>query len=253
MTTPINNSAETTADVVLDSQEFSSLVGNEIKIFSEQMAGQPLNSRVVLVNNRIISVDRTGNGGRIDSLVNNQVVTLQFNYKGEPVAIRGTLKKTQGGKCNIVLEEKAKPLALRRFKRFGINVPVKMARLAISTFDKNKIAKLRWLESNSANISAGGMLLELSGVMESDAYLVMNLAIGDVEFPSLVLGQVRYCNQLGNAQFRIGIEFLTKEMSLNRFERNLIKKLPQVMLEFDENTRKRFSESLSKFEGSVNS
>mgnify|MGYP001611710941 CR=1 FL=1 len=242
----IDNSmkAQTENDVVLDGLDFSTLVGKEILIFSEQFAGQPLKSRVVLVKDRTLSADRSGNGGRIDSLVNNQVLTLRFDYKGEPVAIRGTLKKTQGGNCNIILEEKAKPLALRKFKRFDMIVPVKMTKLTINTFGRNMFAKLRWMESKTSNISAGGMLLELAGYLEAETFLVLNMAIQDVKFPALVLGQIRYCDKVDNARYRTGIEFITREMSLNKFEPSFFKKLPDAVLEYDNTKRSIVSDSL---------
>lgn len=244
MTIDHNMKVQTENDVVLDGLDFSTLVGKEILIFSEQFAGQPLKSRVVLVKDRTISADRSGNGGRIDSLVNNQVVTLRFYYKGEPVAIRGTLKKSQGGNCNIILEERAKPLALRKFKRFDISVPVKMTKLTINTFDKNKIGKLRWIEAKTTNISAGGMLLELTGYLEAETFLVLNMAIQYVEFPALVLGQIRYCDKVDNARYRTGVEFITKEMSQNKLEPAFFKKLPDVVLEYNNSKRASVSESL---------
>jgi len=234
-------------DVHLDELDFSSLVGNEIVIFSEQLGGQPLKSRVVLVNGRILSVDRTGNAGRIDSLVVNQTVTLRFYYKGEPVAIKGTLKRSPGGNCNIILDERAKPPALRRFSRFVLTVPVKMARLTVGTFDITKIAKLRWLETKTSNLSAGGVLLELSGFMESESYMMLNMSVDDIKFPTLILGQVRYCLKLSKTSYRAGIEFVTKEMSRNRFEPSLLKRLPNVVLDYDEQTRKEVGNSLTNY------
>lgn len=231
-------------EIKLEDLDFSILVGNEIVIFSEQIAGQPLKSRVILVNNRVISVDRSGNAGRIDSLVNNQTVTLRFDYKSEPVTIRGTLKRSQGGNCNIVLDEKAKPLAQRRFERFELTVSVKMARLTINSFDKSKIAKLRWLQTETSNISAGGLLLELAGFMESESYLVLNMNLGEVKCPLLILGQVRYCLQAAKTRYRTGIEFVTKEMSEKRFGAEFIRKLPHVVMEYDEKTRVDFGKCL---------
>jgi len=234
-------------DIPLDGLDFSNLVGKEILIFSEQFAGQPVKSRVILVNDRVLSVDRIGNGGRVDSLVSNQAVTLRFDHRGEPVAIRGTLKKSQGGKCEITLDEKAKPLALRKFKRFDISVPVKLAKLTIGTFDKNKISKLRWLESRTSNLSAGGILLELTGYLEPELFLILNMAIQDIPFPSLVLGQITYCLKSDNSRYRTGVEFTTKEISEKIFEPAVFKRLPNAVLEYDENRKSIVSIALMKY------
>ncbi len=225
----------------------SYLAGMEIAIFSEQTGGQPLKCRVVSVNDRVILIDRTGTAGRIDSLVDNQVVTLRFNYREDPVAVRGTLKKAQGGNCYIILDEKAQPLAFRSFKRFDIIVPVKFAKLNLNTLDKNKYAKLFWLETKTINLSAGGMHVELAGYLEEESYLVLNMGIDKIKFPSLVLGQVSYCLQSGRGRFPTGIEFITKEMSQKRFEPALIARLPHAVLEYDDKSRMEMSNSLQTY------
>lgn len=246
MTQETEQNNKTITQVHLDELDFSSLVGNEIVIFSEQLGGQPLKSRVVLVNDRTISVDRTGNAGRIDCLVNNQMVTLKFNYKGEPVAIKGTIKKSQGGNCNILLEENAHPLAMRRFDRFELSLPIKMAPLTIETFDKSKIAKLRWMQTDTLNLSAGGLLLEMAGFLKSGSYLILNLNTEDFEFPALVLAQVRYCLQASRTRHKTGIEFVTREMSAGRFDMSMIKKFPPVVFEFNELTREELKNKLKQ-------
>lgn len=235
-------------DAFLNGLDFATLIGKDIQIFSEQIAGEPVNSKVLQVNKNVISVDRSGSGGLIDSLVNKQAVTLCFVYKGEPVAIRGTLKKTNGGICNITLEEKARPLALRKFKRFDIIVPVKMAKITKEAFVKAKSSSLRWLEIKTTNISAGGLLLELSAFLEPGTYLLINVAIPDVPFPSLILGQIRYCLKSDFARFLTGVEFITKEMSCEHFEPAVYEKLPKIVLEFDETRRTEVGAFLMNYE-----
>jgi len=172
---------------------------------------------------------------------------MRFDYRGEPVAVRGTLKRSQVGKCNIVLEEKAKPLTPRKFKRFTISVPAKMAKLTISIFDKNKIAKLRWLESRTSNLSAGGILLELIGYLEPESFLVLNMAIEDMPFPPLVLGQIIYCLKSDNLCYRTGVEFMTKEICRRIFEPAVFKKLPNAVLEYDENKKSNVINALMNY------
>jgi len=253
LTTSSDRHSSPDRDIAFIEIDLSNLAGTDIVIFSEQTGGQPLRSKVIMVDDCTISVDRSDDAGRIDSLVNNQAVTMRFMYRGEPVAISGTLKKAQGGNCSIILEKGARPLALRKFKRFALRVPVKLAQLNFSTFSLDKIAKLRWLETNTQNLSAGGILLELTGFIETDAYLLLSIATEKVSFPSLLLGQVRYCLQSARGCYPTGVEFMTREMLHKRFEPALIKKLPQIVLEYDDKLRMAMSNSLSNYDSNDNS
>ncbi|MFQ5454383.1 MAG: hypothetical protein ACE5D6_09390 [Candidatus Zixiibacteriota bacterium] len=55
---------------VIDSfqMDLSLLVGREVIIFSEQFQGKPLKTKVILVNDKIMSLDRSGSNGLIDDL-----------------------------------------------------------------------------------------------------------------------------------------------------------------------------------------
>ena len=100
--------------------DLSTVVGHDVTIYSRQFPGKPLQSKVVLVTKNILSVDRSGSGGQIDSLVNNQRITVKLDYKGQPVALAAVLKRSSGGRCNILLGDNVTLLARRRFTRIPV-------------------------------------------------------------------------------------------------------------------------------------
>ena len=181
--------------------DFSLLVGRTLSLYSEQFPGRELSSKVVLANDREITIDRGGGSGLIDNLVNNQKVTIRVKYKSQDLAIPAILKRSAGGMCQVILGEKVMPLLRRRFTRVALTCPVKLAAVPVATFDPAKLARLRWVKTHTCNFSSGGSLIESNSCLESPTYLFMKLSLKDFPFPSLVLAQVRYALPNDNRQY----------------------------------------------------
>ena len=60
--------------------DLSSLVGHNIDIVSEQFQGQPLTCRVVLVNDKMLTIDKSSGHEQLKKLINNQDIIIQFEY-----------------------------------------------------------------------------------------------------------------------------------------------------------------------------
>ncbi len=224
--------------------DFSLLVGHTLTLFSEQFPGKPLLSRFILANDREVVIDRSGSLGLIDNLVNNQKVILRVEYKGQQVAVPAMLKRSAGGTCKLNLGEKVIPLKRRRFVRVAMARPVKLAVVPLVTFDPEKLARLRWVETVTINVSPGGALIDFSSYLESSTYLLMNLALEELSFPTLVLGQVRYTLPAEIGHFQVGVEFIVREMGQGRFPRLTLKRLPSTVLEYSESKRNELNDKL---------
>lgn len=229
----------------MDQVDLSSLVGHEITLFSEQFRGKPLTTKVVLVANGVLSVDRSGSGGMVDSLIGNQKAVVQFVYKGQRISVDATLKRTSGGKCSLILGEKLLPLSRRKFKRFDLNRPVRCAVMSPVDFDSSRLPKLRWLETDSINFSSGGVLICLPKNVTSQSYLLLNIELGEVEFPNLVIGQVRYSYPIDSFRFNVGIEFIVSDVKERHFAPSAIKKLPEAVFQYDAHRRRELNRELS--------
>ena len=225
--------------------DLSTLVGHEVTLFTDQYQGKPLSTKVVMVNGGVISLDRSGCNGMIDTLVTNQQVVVQFVHKGQRISVDATLKRTSGGKCSLVLGEKLTPLSRRRFKRFDINRPVKCAVLPSSDFNARRLSKLRWIETSSINISSGGLLMSLPKQVANDSYLLLNIEIGDLDFPALIIGQVRYSYPIDSFRFNIGIEFVVSDLKEKHFSPSTIQKMPPVVFAYTASRRKELNRELA--------
>ena len=74
--------------------DFSTLVGRKLTLFSEQLGSRPIESRVIVAGDNVVTIDRSGGAGLVDSLVHNQRVTVRVKYRGEEIAINGILKRS---------------------------------------------------------------------------------------------------------------------------------------------------------------
>jgi c-di-GMP-binding flagellar brake protein YcgR len=211
MNGPVMTPATADVEIDLSQFDFSSLVGREIVLFSEQFPGRPLPSRVTSTLDGALTIDKSGSNGTIDSLVHNQPVTIQIDYKGQKIAVQTLLKRGAGGKCTLLLGEKVKPISRRRFCRIPCEVQVKLAILPSSGLEGTSIAKLRWLETTSLNFSAGGLMLRLHAGLDSRSHLIMNVVPPQMSFPALVIARARHSHSADVNVYHVGIEFLTKE------------------------------------------
>ena len=235
---------EPIGEVEIERFDFSTLVGRKITLYAEQFPGKPLESRVTVANGNVLSIDRGGGNGLVDNLISNQKVILQVEYKGEPVAIRAQLKRTDGGHCRISLGEKVKPLLRRRFRRIPIACPVRLATLRVQTFTRNSLAHLRWIETESINLSGGGALITLSSVLEPPTYLFVNVGWPELGYPSLILGQVRHSLTIETGRWHVGIQFIPREFRREHLPFTTIRQMPSAVFAFDESEQKNIERTL---------
>ncbi len=217
--------------------DLSSIVGRGVYLYSEQFPGLPLKSRVLEARDTTLSIDRSGAGRRIDNLVHNQMVTIQFSYRGERISVRARLKRTAGGKCNVHLDDHVVALTRRRFWRADLSLPTRLTVLPMSALHSRDVARLRWMQVETVNFSSGGSLIELSSFLELDSFLLMNFEQDYFDFPALVVGRVRHCQQADSGRFRIGLEFVMGEHRGRHFSEAAIRALPRVVFEYNRKLR----------------
>lgn len=233
MTTDQINSGERVEAVEIERFDFSTLVGHKITLYAEQFPGKPLTSRVTVANGKSIALDRSGGSGLIDNLVNNQKVILQVQYKGEPVSIDAFLKRTDGGACRIHLGDRVTPMLRRRFYRVPISCPFRLAAIPVARVSELVLSQLRWMETETVNLSGGGAMISFSSLLESPTYLFVNIDLPDLGFPSLILGQVRHSLVVETGRWNIGVQFLTSELRREHLPFHAFRRMPASALAFD--------------------
>lgn len=221
--------------------DLSSLVGQEVNIYSEQIPGKKLVSRVMAVSNNQVQINQAGSAGLIDNLVNRQKMIIQFAYRGQDIAVQALFKKGAGGRCYLLLEEKVIPLKQRKFTRVGLVRTVKMAAFPLATFSNRNLARLRWLETDTINFSSGGMLLNISSLLEKGIHLLLNIDLNEPLLPSLVLGRVCHCYQGGETTFKVGVEFMVKERSRTLVAPEKRRLLPPAIFEYSSINREKLN------------
>ncbi len=245
MTGSIDQTDRTSGVVDTSRLDLSLLVGHEVTLFSEQFPGKPLVAKVILATEGEISVDRSGGVGLIDSLVSNQNITLQVTYRGQQLSLPAKLKRSTGGRCRVIIGRRATPLSRRRFTRMTLVRPVRLAAMPLMTFSRNKLSRLRWLETETITVSGGGAMFDFSSGLENPTYLFMNIDMADFSFPPLVLGQVLYSLSKDDGHFHVGIEFVMKEGCPRRFPPATLKQLPPTVLNYSERKRIEVNEKIT--------
>ncbi len=230
--------------VEIERFDFSTLVGHKITIFTEQFPGKALESRVTVANGRSISIDRSGGSGLIDNLINDQKIVLQVRYKDEPVAMTATLKRTDGGGCRINLGDKVTPLLRRKWRRVPIACPVRLASIPVGGFTRNGLARLRWLETETINLSGGGAMIRFSSALEPPAHLFVNVNWPDLGFPALIVAQVRHSLVRETGRWNIGLKFIPREQRREHFPFDTIRQMPQPVFAYDHALQANIEEKL---------
>lgn len=218
------------------SLELGLLVGHYVLIYSEQFPGIPMRARVIEFKDSVLTVDRSGGHRRVDSLVHNQILGVQFDYKGERITVRAQFKRV-GTRCRLIVGPNALALTRRRFLRVGMTLGAKLAVLPASNLGPDRLKKLRWIQTDAVNFSSGGVLIELSSYLERGAILLMNINQERFDFPALIAARVRYCHQLAAGCFGAGVEFIVDEVKLSLFPETTVRSLPSVVFEYDEKKR----------------
>ena len=231
--------------------ELSTLVGREILIQSAESQGSSLYCKVVMVHDNSISIDRGGDDPGISILQNNGII-VQFDYKGQRVSAKAKLYRTQGGRSTIVLDEQVIPLSRRMFKRYEIHCAVRCAILPVQRIIEANISKLRWLQVEAINISSGGLLLPVPSKITNNTFLLVNIALENPILPNLLISQVKHTTTVNNFNYKVGLQFVIHEKREEYFSELVMKKLPPQSLEYTIKKRNQFDkfllENLSQIE-----
>lgn len=228
--------------------DLSSLVGHEILLVSDRFDQQLVRSRIVLVHDRTLSLDR-GNAD-MEQLADNDPLLVQFDYKGQRVSLNASFTRSDTGKCTVVLGDQAVPLSVRRFHRFTMSLPIRCAVVPIRSFNAEKISRLRWVETESLNFSSGGVQLILPYHLHSGTYLLLCVEAEELAFPTLVLGWVRFAYPDANLRYRTGIEFITDNMRGDHAGVAGLQRLPASAFQYRAQDRNRIDRFLREKEQS---
>jgi len=213
--------------------DFTTLVGVKIKLYASQFPGRSLDSRVTVSSTDSVTIDRGGADGLIDNLVNKQKVIVQVEYKGEKIAVSGILSRVSGGVCKIIFQDKVVPIQRRQYPRIEVRKSVRLSALPVQSFTKARLAKLRWMETSTLNLSGGGALLDMSSFLEEPTYLFIHVDFEEVSFPKLIMGQVRHCHQDLPGHYHVGVKFISQEQRRNHFSSSIEKQLPEQVFKYD--------------------
>lgn len=219
--------------------DLSTLVGHDIIIYSQQFPGKQLTTRVLACAGREIHLSNAGGDGLIDNLVSRQTLVAKFRYKGQHIAVRGKLKRSQGGRCFLELEERVVPLAQRRFVRMPLSRPVDLAPYPSRTFGPVDMARLRWLKTETINISSGGALIRLTSFVQPDILLLLHFDLPKKVLPDLILGRVRHCFQLDMSTYHVGVEFMVREASRRHLNERRLEHLPNAVFSYTASDREK--------------
>ena len=224
--------------------DLAELVGRIVTIFSEQFPGQPLKSRVMAARDESLSLDRSGTDGRIDTLVSNQSVVVQFEYHGQTVSVQARLKRRQGGQCHAVLGDAVVPLSKRQFRRMDLRCRVRLATLPTAVLQPRKLSQLRWFETDTINLSSGGTMVIMNSHLEPGIYVVINIDLGHLGFPLLLAGCVRHCFQRAEGEFCVGIEFIVQEKREDHFSSSSLRQLPNNLFSYSAVDRRNLNREI---------
>jgi hypothetical protein len=231
--------------------ELAELVGRDIKLFSEQMPGKELRSKVLAVQDQLLHILGGGPANFVDNLVNNQNVVMQCAYRGEELSIPARFKRLGGGRCHLYLEEKVTPLRQRRFRRVTLVRPVRLAAFPMNLNVRQGIGHLRWFETDTINFSSGGAMVTLASGLERRSCLLMSLDLQEVKFPPLILAQVCHANQVDMGPYHTGVEFVVREMSATVLPQPRRRDLPGAVFDYSADDREKLNRDIAQWPESM--
>ncbi|MEW5794863.1 MAG: hypothetical protein AB1772_00755 [Candidatus Zixiibacteriota bacterium] len=235
-------------DFQVGSLDLSQLVGFHVRLFTKQFPGRELYARIVAAVGQKLVAEGGQRNDVIDNLVNNQTVVLQFPYRGETISVKARLQKSGGGQCAFDLDEKATPLSQRRFHRVSLTFKVNMASFAAAGVLTRKLDRLRWMETNLVNFSAGGALLSVPTILPDTVRLLVNIQPENFRFPTLIMAGVRHSYQYDDINCRAGIEFVTKENAQRMLSPYQMAEMPPVLFSYTANNRETLNHSIYEWD-----
>ncbi len=239
-------------DFRVDNLDLSRLVGFQLRLYSQQFPGREMTARIVAAAGRSLTAE-SGRGHRaLDNLVNQQKVILQFSYQGQEISIRARLRRSDGGRCSFDLEDTATPLFQRRFHRVDLAAKITLAPFPAGGILNRKLGKLRWMETDSVNFSAGGILVNVPAPLDPAARLLLNIDQEHFDFPQLLLVKVRHSYMADDIHCRAGVEFVTRELSQRIFSPFQMKELPSVLFSYGSTRREQLNRAIRDWDLKTN-
>jgi hypothetical protein len=211
--------------------ELSEIVGHEITLYTDQYPGQPMKCRTVLAEGERLVLDH-GATGKVSGLVPNQQVRLRVAYRGQDCFLQAVLKHHAGGGYSMILSGHMQPLHNRKFHRVPVVRPVRLAIFPGNLTTSIDLSRRRWLETDTGNVSAGGVAVKLVSQLREQSYLLLSLDIDIESFPALMLGQVRHSSRSSDHGYETGIEFLTPQMIAKHLPRAVVLSMPAPATEY---------------------
>jgi hypothetical protein len=210
----------------------SEMVGRSVVLFTEQFPGRMLKSRVLSAASGQVELDSGARFAAIENLVNHQEVVLQFVYRGQEISVKSQLRRSAGGRCFLQMDGQVLPLSQRRFHRAHISVPVRLAAYPQVSFRRTDLSRLRWIKTDTINISSGGSLLEVPSLLQADVLLMLNLDLERIPLPQLLLGRVRHCFATDTQAFHAGVEFVVRDDARRLFSPSRRRELPTAIFNY---------------------
>jgi c-di-GMP-binding flagellar brake protein YcgR len=225
--------------------DHSALIGQEVRLKTEQFPGRILNSRIVSVSGGNLVLDRSGSAGLINELIGNQNITVTLEYKSEPVIFLSTVSKPNEGRIQIPIAGDIFPETRRRFVRIQLGLDVRLTYFDDTGISSTRLSRLRWFKTRTVNIGGGGMLVELPVNITDEYFMILHLELDEIDIPVLMLGDVRHCRPKDNYYYS-GVEFVVKENYRERLPKVLIRNLPPKIFTFDRIQRENLAAHLAE-------
>jgi hypothetical protein len=224
--------------------DLSVLVGREVRLFTEQLPGKEILTRVVSVHEGQFVLDSGSRSDVVSNLVHGQTVVVQFAYKGERLSVKAQFRRTAGGRHSVVLDDTVVPLSHRRFRRIDVERTVRLAAFPVSSFSRRNLSRLRWMETSLRNFSSGGASVKLPAQLEKEIYLLVSIDFDSELFPPLILAQVRHCYPTEEGHFHIGVEFVIREKGMTLVPASTVRELPPVVMSYEARHREALNKKL---------
>jgi hypothetical protein len=252
MAGPDPATVSTTNGFRIDRLDLSKLVGFQVRVFSKQFPGRELHARIVAVTARRLISETGPRNDAVENLVNHQTVVLQFPYRGEEISVRARFLKSGAGHCAFDLENRATPLAQRRFHRLCTTYGVNLAPFPAAGLVNRKLERLRWMGTTAINFSAGGALLTVPTILHSTVRLLLNIQQSSFRFPPLVFARVCHCYQYDEFNCRAGIEFITREQADRMFSPSQRSGMPPVLFSYTSARREALNRAIREWDSTIN-
>jgi c-di-GMP-binding flagellar brake protein YcgR len=221
--------------------DFASLLGCEIKLKTEQFPKRMLVTKVVSISGGNLIIDRSGSDGLVDQLIGKQNVVVFMDYKGQKVKFSSNISKPREERIQIPIADVIVPIIVREYERINMVKDVRLTYFDSASISSARLNKLKWLETNTKNLSGGGMLVEIPASLSNDYYMILHLGLDNFEIPKLLLGKICHSNQGDNNHYHTGVEFITREACREKLSKALLRNLPPTLFIFDRKMRRELA------------